>query len=239
MTTTAEAVKERPIPLRPEDVRAVLDGRKTQHRVIVKPQPEPHADFGGTLAWTGKILHPGYKAIGVERVRESPEYLVFPFGRVGDRLWVKEAHTFYREKTAPEQKQTSEVVERFMSGNVPADGIVDAAMSIPMGTGPQKVLYKADFGDWADNPDSDLGPWRSPIFMPREFSRITLAIESVRVQRLNEITHRDALAEGVEYDVSKPDGAPLPRFRALWEKINGKGSWAASPWIWCLTFSRV
>lgn len=79
--------------------------------------------------------------------------------------------------------------------------------------------------------------WKSGRFMPRWASRITLEITEVRVQRLQEITNRDAVAEGVEYDLSKPDGAPLSRFNKLWDSINGKKHpWKSNPWVWVISF---
>lgn len=83
--------------------------------------------------------------------------------------------------------------------------------------------------------------WQNAMFMPRKHSRITLGITDARVQRLQDITHRDALAEGVEYDVSKPDGAPLPRYRALWDHINAKRGfpWESNPWVRRICFRTL
>ncbi len=99
------------------------------------------------------------------------------------------------------------------------------------------VRYRADGGIGEKVIDSVRG-WKPSIFMPKAYSRITLTIADVRVQRLQEISHRDALAEGVEYDVSKEDRAPLQSFQTLWESINGAGSWNANPWVWCISFTR-
>lgn len=85
--------------------------------------------------------------------------------------------------------------------------------------------------------------WRPSIHMRREHSRITLEITGVRVQRLQEISEQDALAEGItdswpaiECTSDRPfrDG-----YRWLWESINGAGSWGANPWVWALTFKRI
>jgi hypothetical protein len=81
--------------------------------------------------------------------------------------------------------------------------------------------------------------WRPSIFMPRALSRITLEITGVRVERLNDISHLDALAEGAEYDVSESNGSPLCRFQALWESINGKDSWKENPYVWVIEFNRI
>lgn len=94
----------------------------------------------------------------------------------------------------------------------------------------------------ADRPNR-YGPWMSPIHMPRWASRITLEITGVRVERLQDISEADAMAEGV----SMPDGTPTPpdfwsyqqEFRHLWEQINGPGSWDADPWVWVIEFKRL
>lgn len=87
------------------------------------------------------------------------------------------------------------------------------------------------------------------IHMPREASRITLQITDVRVERLNDISEADALAEGLQWivpgkwavDHLLPIIGDDPRqvYRELWEHINGPGSWDANPWVWAITFERV
>ena len=92
--------------------------------------------------------------------------------------------------------------------------------------------------------------WRPSIFMPRWVSRITLEITDVRVERLQDISEADAIAEGVEYlpDVggwrcymNERGGYTyaVTSYRSLWESINGPGSWAANPWVWVIGYRRV
>lgn len=94
--------------------------------------------------------------------------------------------------------------------------------------------------------------WRPSIHMPRWASRITLEITGVRVERLQEISEADAIAEGIErsYDqwrdyrtdqaVNYPSAAtPIDSYRTLWEEINGQGSWDANPWVWVVEFKRL
>jgi hypothetical protein len=119
-----------------------------------------------------------------------------------------------------------------------------------------KVVYKqgSNYGD-------DPPPWRPSIHMPRWASRITLEITEIRVQRVQEISEEDALAEigsletvtqewvddcepGTkerelsELLLGKQLRAKLS-FMNLWESINGVGSWAANPWVWCVSFKKV
>jgi hypothetical protein len=87
--------------------------------------------------------------------------------------------------------------------------------------------------------------------MPREFSRITLAVTDVRVQRLQQISEDDARAEGVEFGTKQPaiiNGEPgqVAFFNARdayayrWEAINGKrASWKSNPWVFAISFRRV
>lgn len=108
-------------------------------------------------------------------------------------------------------------------------------------------------------PDPVLG-WRPSIHMPRWASRILLEITAVRVERLNDISEADAMAEGINcYQFRPDDGFPLcdgythesddgkcvlhesavAAYIRLWEQINGPGSWAANPWVWVVEFKRT
>jgi hypothetical protein len=87
--------------------------------------------------------------------------------------------------------------------------------------------------------------WRPSIHMPRAASRIMLEITGVRVERLQDISEADAIAEGVMACARRVVGLPggcdshLCGYRQLWAKINGKGSWAANPLVWVVEFKRV
>ena len=103
----------------------------------------------------------------------------------------------------------------------------------------------------ADGIDLHWDKWTPSIHMPRWASRITLEITSVRVERLQDISEADALAEGIP-SIDTPGAWTLPipanpnlpaiylgAFCKLWESINGPGSWAANPWVWAIEFRRV
>lgn len=79
---------------------------------------------------------------------------------------------------------------------------------------------------------------RPSIHMPRRLSRILLEIVDVRVERLQDISDGDAMREGAD-QIGDNDGAFRAGYERLWESINGPGSWAENPWVWCLTFKRV
>jgi hypothetical protein len=86
--------------------------------------------------------------------------------------------------------------------------------------------------------------WRPSIHMPRNASRITLAITDVRVERLQEITEEDARVEGVtrnewEYDNGEGPETYRDAYACLWDHINGRGSWDENPWVWVIEFRTL
>lgn len=85
--------------------------------------------------------------------------------------------------------------------------------------------------------------WRSPIHMPRAASRILLEITDVRVERLQDITGEDAIAEGVlEIDQKHSFAAwigAMDMFAGLWQSIYGPESWSENPWVWVITFKKI
>jgi hypothetical protein len=106
------------------------------------------------------------------------------------------------------------------------------------GPRPESIIFRADGNEGWD------GKWRPSIHMPRWASRGLLEITALRVERLQEISEADALAEGArnwaaEQDtpVRDLDEARL-QFRALWTDINGGESWDANPWVWVVEFKH-
>lgn len=146
----------------------------------------------------------------------------------GDRLWVREAFSGHYLMDADDE----------LPAMPPRDWPVDSP-----------IWY------WADG-EPTHGDWTRPrpsIHMPRWASRITLEITGVRVERLQDISEADALAEGIQrwplgFRVEL-SGAPkhesmtfdtaVGAFRFLWESINGPGSWDANPWVWVVEFRRI
>jgi len=107
-------------------------------------------------------------------------------------------------------------------------------------------LMTAAYRIWfeADSPHQPgYGKYRPSMFMPRWASRIQMEIVSVRVERLQDISEADALAEGITYAQlpgnQQDDAKAITWYRGLWETINGTGSWEANPWVWCINFRRI
>lgn len=234
-------------------VRAGLAGTKTQTRRVVKPQPHD----------CGKISVGMYAPTAVDRHGEEypgPEIFGayddwgewgtrFPYGQPGDRLYVREAFRFLdvfdgdSPATVGDRCLNAGYAKPWAPTHYEADGRRDNWQHV--GTPPHAGVHP------------QAGKLRPGIHMPRWASRITLEIVSVRVERLNDITEADAIAEGIESlrgegqfwrDYSNPDGAnvesftiarPIESFRTLWERINGAGSWAANPWVWVVEFRPV
>ncbi len=215
-------MKERPILFSAPMVRALLAGAKTQTRRVVKPEGAHHIfQFRGTTAAKGADEPTGeWGWCGSESVVNK--HIRCPYGQPGDRLWVRETH-------AP-QSDCWGAWESWLRG----DG------------GPAPIIhYAADFKPFQDGQGFTIrkpfiDKWRPSIHMPRWASRITLEITGVRVERLQEISEADALAEGVRNSLHLPGGRfARENFEHLWWTINGDGSWEANPWVWVIEFKRI
>jgi hypothetical protein len=226
---------ERPIVFTAESVKAILGGRKTQTRRVVKLREFQRSDT------------PGYDYTFRDRQLRWHDYRtddlmdkVAPY-RVGDRLWVKEGFSAHGNHGAPSTISDAVFVVLRGGGQVYRDGTVFPAL-------PQYA--EGAFGGCK---------WRSPLYMPRWASSLTLEVLSVRVERVQSITEEDARTEGVDAN----------RFRGTddcWDPLNNRGkeyrtafayawgeihgwegesrtkpghSWASNPWVWVISFRRV
>lgn len=226
--------KERPILFSGPMVRALLDGSKTQTRRVVKPQPdtahdgEPYWFIGGYRVW-------GYRPTPAIPLRAGGNPLPCPHGQRGDRLWVRETWQ-------------GPLLQDFETD---ADADWHTPIHIHQYQNPAHCEYAADGGpapEYTDADDVMRQGWRPSIHMPRWASRITLEITSVRVERLQDISDADCVAEGcgalqaaIGCPMTSAPGETIPRtmFRALWESINGPASWAANPWVWAVEFRKL
>jgi hypothetical protein len=204
-------MRERPILFNADMVRAVLDGRKTQTRRIMREQPE-------VIPKEDELGKPGFWIpfnAGKTMVRNDDMHIACPFGLKGDRLWVRETFRVHSRATdvatlvykASEQQSWTQQTHRVPIEKCNKPAVVDK--------------------------------WTPSIHMPRWASRITLEITGVRVERLQSITEEDAKAEGVKTECSVIGDKHFLGFRSLWKSIYGDDSWQANPWVWVVEFKRV
>lgn len=223
-------MKDRPILFSAPMVRAILAGTKTQTRREVKwkgLKPGLNLGFSGLRAvknMGGFSLESDTRTSVEDRSAVTP----CPYGQPGDRLWVRETffawgrwETRYSAKKGRDEWHFVDMtLECGKAYEYPATG----GQPQPMGGARHRG---GTTPTW----------WKRPaIHMPRAASRITLEITSVRVERLQEISDMDALAEGV--DREQPS-YPKLKFSWLWKSINGPQSWDANPWVWAITFNRI
>lgn len=209
-------MNERPILFKPELVRQILDGKKTQTRRIIKP--------GKKFILTEFDWNDG-----------NPRWIKHcPYGKVGDILWVRE--TWCEEEYYVPGSDRKEI----------------------------KVYYKADWLDLEhikvvaythDNLEEGVElkrKWKPSIHMPKKYCRLRLLIKDVRVERIQDITVDDIIAEGIEY---KPFINEMYKekvfdsnirglfedWKKLWDNINAKRgfSWETNPFVWVLSYEKM
>lgn len=220
---------EKPILFSGPMVRAILDGRKTVTRRVLKPQPEKTPSGTWHVPWQvggGSIMGPDAtdRCIAIEMEQGLRT-------EVGDRLWVREAWR---------------TLQKF-----------DDLSPRHLADDRSKVTYEAD--PERKNTLWAFGRLRASMHMPRWASRLTLEVTGVKVERLQEISEEDALAEGVCQFVEDGDkvgwgnlaaddraaivrstyGSARQAFRHLWETINGEEAWDTNPWVVAVSFERV
>lgn len=212
-------MKQRPILFSAPMVCALLDGTKTQTRRVAKIK-RVEPHPQNPIIQVATMEGVG-KQFWANSQIDHPNHIskACPYGQVGDQLWVRETFMDMR------------------GTGIEHDGKGD-------------YCYRADVNDWGEESRKDYGlKWKRSIFMPRAASRITLEITSVRVERLQDISEADAIAEGIEehdggfstYDDGIVDYTEFAEhsYRCLWESLNGAGSWDLNPWVWVIEFKKV
>lgn len=218
----------KPILFNTEMIRAILDGRKTVTRRLVKPQPKSKLCYTfagsdcGTWGYPSKTAHESWG----EEYRLPDNITKEDFGK----RWNPPYHTddvlYVRETWSPiyPDKESNEVCG---------------------------YIYKEDSLEEYDNryPDGEDyqwgGKWRPSIHMPKEAARIWLKVTDVRVERLQEITEEQIGREGVEVEYPHVLNREEKRyaFSTLWNSTVKKSDldrygWNANPWVWVIEFER-
>jgi hypothetical protein len=228
-------VADRPIIFSAPMVRALLAGRKRQTRRVLSPGTSEVLGSRVTAkspAWAGLkldraetrtrcpmtgVARPHLAAPWVHPEDEANGmeadaiYRVDPIIQCGDRLWIREAWAH----DGPDLEAVRARHEDALGG---------------IGYGP---YYRAT------ETAPDTLSWRSPLFMPRWASRLTLIVTGVRVERLQEISEEDAKAEGVEpicdHGVGNQHLHSIA-YAQLWDRLHGEGAWRLNPWVAAISF---
>lgn len=205
---------DRPIIFSGPMVRALIDGRKTMTRRVVKLPTKSlsggpiyeHPKMGGweptTIGGGGcfTIGKGGEKIPAPEEVaiwHRTCGTCIAARYQAGDRLWVRERGWIAPSKTA----------------FAPFVGNEGSAPLSPTG-----IAYKVC----------------PSIHMPREVSRLTLIVRTVKIERLHDISHEDAASEGASSDNGP---GTMAGFIDIWKKINGPDSWGENPYVVAISFS--
>lgn len=210
----------------------------------MKPQPEPVPHRPGDYQWPCNAFQ---SMVSVSDTRAPGAHGMAgdacPHGAHGDRLRVRETFFAYGRWETRFSTKKARDEWHFVDMTTECDRTYQFAADSP------DLVLAAGRG-------GALPGWhkRPAIFMPRAASRILLEIVSVRVERLNDCSEADAIAEGVhKFTDSFMRGLPgwegypgafarpdaYTAYYDLWEKINGAGSWDANPWVWAIEFKRV
>ncbi len=208
----------KPILFNTEMVQAILDGRKTQTRRIIKSRHESgrFAICKNIDGQVEQICSLGWDEENVEKD------IICPYGHPGDALWVRETWQI-TDFLHPEDENYG-------------------------------YIYKASENGRAWENNDDEWKWKPSIHMPKEACRLFLKIKDIRLERLQDISEEDAIAEGVEkiadygntgYKLyTEPDAAysdidAVYSFESLWQSLNGPDSWEANPWVWVISFKCI
>jgi hypothetical protein len=225
--------KERPILFAGEMVRAIHADVKTQTRRTIDRIPKI-----GRISEFGRSDTPGYdyrfrcKQGRWHEFRAADLLAKCPHGQRGEHLWVRES---FLQPRVSCQLPCGEYQGYWTGGR-------------------NDIKYAADGikPHWKD--PSTQKQWyanRPSIHMPRWASRILLEITDIRIEQLREISHEDAIAEGVKryadedcYKIYMPTtsfgtSSPIKSFASLWDSINGIGAWESNPWTWAVSFKRI
>jgi hypothetical protein len=249
---------EKPIIFQGDMVRAILDGRKTQTRRVIK-LPRFVKEHDSEIA----VWSLGKKPTSWESnefafmdyawpIETYPTYVKCPYGKVGDKLWLRETHYLYGHWVKNGKTKTGKQAYKFVAKKS-TDACYFGARYLD--NPPIKICTKKNEAGWFKCPS---------IFMKKEDARTWVEKTGVRVERIQDITEVDAKAEGVqelcrfgvwgwEYygDVSPAKLKSIRcsticktarrSFHGLWDSINKKRGfgWDKNPWVWVIEFKVI
>lgn len=208
-------------------VQAILDGRKTQTRRVIKSRHESglfqicRRKTDGQITSINSLDWDG---------RNCEKDIVCPYGQPGDILWVREKSCYVHLEHA------HDLLEGFREK--------------------RQTIFGTDMHeDWMKYAKEKYGyKWTPSLFMAKHHCRIFLKITNVRVEGLQSISEDAAESEGVEkkfstlfnecrfkdyHNVKDDYRCAVSSFQSLWASINGVESWDANPWVWVIEFERT
>lgn len=230
----------KPILFNTEMVRAILDGRKTYTRRLVKFLPGENSQWTGYIK-DGLMLYNGRNEPCIRKVPYQP----------GDIMYVRETWQCWR---AHRYEATADI--RFRAGG---DDV-----RLQFANGNTDSIDRLDYDTFVHKWFSHNGEWKPSLFMPKEAARIWLKVTDVRVERLQEMKPVDVIKEGAypdcwdclntygesgsqccygtEEQCSQCDEVMM-EWEKLWTSTIKKSDidrygWDANPWVWVIEFER-
>lgn len=215
----------KPILFNTKMVRAILDGRKTCTRRLVKPQPEKHTCPLGFVTDSTEKKEVGCFGFGIDEYGGSIQYAK-PLYQIGDILYVRETWERF-------ECRNCEGDERGNCPKEPKKSVLDKTCGC--------YMYRA-----TDEIRGDA-KWHPSIHMPKEAARIFLRVTNVRVERLQDITIENALKEGMDKYIrlngELDENSIITSFIGIWNSTIKKSDldfygWDANPYVWVIEFER-
>ncbi len=227
---------EKGILFNTEMIRAIMDGRKTQTRRPIRPQPMGRLCYsmaGSNAGKWGYMTETCRKAWGYS----GDDILQDPTKEDLEKRWTPPCHTddllYVRETWFYESHM---------------EDLTAGEPDLPSGRYKHRYVYYADQPDYPVNVGTGATGWRPSIHMPKEAARIWLKVTNVSIHRLKEITDEDAIAEGFEADETFK---AHERFAMTWNSVYGftkavngwrmssPENWASNPWVWVIRFEQI
>jgi hypothetical protein len=221
---------------RTDDVKAILEDRKTVFRIPVKPQPPEDAalvkfnkkninvpevdvpELIGKVSWFEEEAGDLWPC-------DRKDAIPCPFGQIGDKIYVRETfmHADYNSTLHDPESFTFYKADNWS---------------------------KEDFQKW-QNSNSKIPPdkWKPSIHMPKKYSRLWLEITDIRVERVQDITGEDSIKEGIFETgglfrgAKKENGcrsgwsSAINAFSSIWDSIYN--NWSSNPWVWVIEFKKI
>lgn len=227
---------EKGILFNTEMIRAIIDGRKTQTRRPIRPQPMGRLCYsmaGSNAGKWGYMTEICRKAWGYS----GDDILQDPTKEDLEKRWTPPCHTddllYVRETWFYESHM---------------EDLTAGEPDLPSGRYKHRYVYYADQPDYPVNFGAGATGWRPSIHMPKEAARIWLKVTNVSIQRLKEITDEDAIAEGFEADETFK---AHERFAMTWNSVYGftkavngwrmssPENWGSNPLVWVISFKQI